>query len=97
MQRELERLQLPEGSEVVAEPWPCVLNFIQRSYIIARGAKKFILTLCRLFTDGTDDEPQTERLFEVWMFLNSKETKHHPSANLYGAPLDFGKPTESFI
>lgn len=23
------------------------------------------------------------------MFLNSKETKHHPSANLYGHPLDF--------
>lgn len=23
------------------------------------------------------------------MFLNSKETKHHPSANFYGHPLDF--------
>ncbi|CED83505.1 primary-amine oxidase [Phaffia rhodozyma] len=61
VQAELKRLQIPEGCEVVAEPWPY----------------------------GTDDEPQSLRLFEVWMFLNSKETKHHPSANFYGHPLDF--------
>ncbi|KAI5480277.1 primary-amine oxidase [Pseudohyphozyma bogoriensis] len=61
VQAELKRLQLPEGVEVVAEPWPY----------------------------GTDDEPQNLRLFEVWMFLNSKESKDHPGANFYGHPLDF--------
>lgn len=62
VQKELSRLQLPKGSQVVAEPWPY----------------------------GTDDEKVKSRMFQVWFFLNRKEHAHHPSANFYAHPLDFG-------
>ncbi|KAM0750784.1 primary amine oxidase [Meredithblackwellia eburnea MCA 4105] len=38
---------------------------------------------------GTDDTPVSGRWFQVWMFINTKRTKHTGAGNFYGHPLDF--------